>query len=61
MFSYYTYQPKKDEESKLYAFLAALDMRARISIQEPKSPKKKHNHKTHGSINKLKKDENNMH
>jgi len=60
MFSYYTYQPKKDEESKLYAFLAALDMRARISIQEPKPPMKKHNPPTHGSLNQLKKDDNNM-
>jgi len=59
MFSYYTYQPKKDEESKLYAFLAALDMRARILIQEPKPSKKTHNHR--GSLNKLKKDDNNMH
>ena len=61
MFSYYTYQPKKDEESKLYAFLAALDERAKISIQEPIIPKKKSNHQTHGSLNKLKKDDNNMH
>jgi len=61
MFSYYTYQPKKDEESKLYTFLEALDMRARISIQEPNPLKKKHNHQTHGSLNKLKKDDNNMH
>ena len=61
MFSYYTYQPKKDEESKLYAFLAALDMRARISIQEPKPFERKRNPQTHGSLNKLKKDDNNMH
>ena len=61
MFSYYTYQPKKEEESKLYAFLAALDMRARISIQEPKPLKKNHTYQTHGSLNTLKKDDNNMH
>lgn len=61
MFSYYTYQPDKNEENKLYTFLDALDMRAENVNQRPEIFKKKEEQHIHGSLNNLKKGDDKIH